>query len=143
MAKRQLLTTETLSHGAHIDFSPCFCVSVVHMELRNAIRNSKRKFIMLNFNSAMKFIPPSDWLKITAIDAHTGGEPFRVIVDGFPELKGETILEKRRYAKAHYDHLRTALMWEPRGHADMYGCILTPSVTSDADFGILFIHNEG
>jgi trans-L-3-hydroxyproline dehydratase len=98
---------------------------------------------MLNFNSAMKYTPPSDWLKITAIDAHTGGEPFRVIVDGFPELKGNTILEKRRYAKEKYDHLRTALMWEPRGHADMYGCILTPPVTPDADFGILFIHNEG
>lgn len=98
---------------------------------------------MLNYNSALKFTPPPDWLKITAIDAHTGGEPFRVIVDGFPELKGETILEKRRYAKENYDHLRTALMWEPRGHADMYGCILTPPVSPDADFGILFIHNEG
>ena len=98
---------------------------------------------MLNFNSALKYDPPSDWLKITAIDAHTGGEPFRVIVDGFPKLEGNTILERRRYAKEHYDHLRTALMWEPRGHADMYGCILTPPVTPDADFGILFIHNEG
>jgi len=98
---------------------------------------------VLNFNSALKFAPPSNWLKITAIDAHTGGEPFRVIVDGFPELKGNTILERRRYAKEHYDHLRTALMWEPRGHADMYGCILTPPVSPDADFGILFIHNEG
>lgn len=98
---------------------------------------------MLNFRSAMNYSPPSDWIKITAIDAHTGGEPFRVIVDGFPELQGETILERRRYAKEHYDHLRTALMWEPRGHADMYGCILTPPTTPDADFGILFIHNEG
>ena len=98
---------------------------------------------MLNFKSAMNYIPPLDWIKITAIDAHTGGEPFRVIVDGFPELKGETILERRRYAKENYDHLRTALMWEPRGHADMYGCILTPPATPDADFGILFIHNEG
>jgi trans-L-3-hydroxyproline dehydratase len=66
-----------------------------------------------------------------------------VIVDGFPILEGNTILERRRFAKEHYDHLRTALMWEPRGHADMYGCILTPPVTPDADFGILFIHNEG
>lgn len=98
---------------------------------------------MLKFESALNFKPPSNWLKITAIDAHTGGEPFRVIVDGFPELKGSTILERRRFAKEHYDNLRTALMWEPRGHADMYGCILTPPVTPDADFGILFIHNEG
>ena len=98
---------------------------------------------MLNFSSALKYKPPSDWLKMTTIDAHTGGEPFRVIIDGFPELKGNTILERRRYAKENYDHLRTALMWEPRGHADMYGCILTPAVTPAADFGILFIHNEG
>ena len=98
---------------------------------------------MLKFESAMNFTPPSNWLKITTIDAHTGGEPFRVIVDGFPELKGSTILERRRFAKEHYDNLRTALMWEPRGHADMYGCILTPPVTPAADFGILFIHNEG
>jgi proline racemase len=98
---------------------------------------------MLNFKSALNYDPPADWIKITAIDAHTGGEPFRVIVDGFPELPGDTILERRRYAKEHFDHLRTALMWEPRGHADMYGCILTPPVTPDADFGILFIHNEG
>lgn len=98
---------------------------------------------MLDFQSALNFTPPSDWIKITAIDAHTGGEPFRVIVDGFPELKGDTILEKRRYAKEKYDHLRTALMWEPRGHADMYGCILTLPVMPGSDFGILFIHNEG
>ena len=98
---------------------------------------------MLKFESALNFTPPPNWLKITTIDAHTGGEPFRVIVDGFPELRGNTILERRRYAKEHYDHLRTALMWEPRGHADMYGCILTTPVTADADFGILFIHNEG
>ncbi|HKY55429.1 MAG TPA: proline racemase family protein [Anaerolineales bacterium] len=98
---------------------------------------------MLKYESALNFKPPSDWLNITAIDAHTGGEPFRVIVEGFLELKGNTILERRRYAKEHYDYLRTALMWEPRGHADMYGCILTPPVTADADFGILFIHNEG
>ena len=98
---------------------------------------------MLKFESALNFHPPSDWLKITTIDAHTAGEPFRVIVDGFPQLKGNTILERRRYAKEHYDHLRTALIWEPRGHADMYGCILTPPVSANADFGILFIHNEG
>ncbi|MDQ3005256.1 MAG: proline racemase family protein [Chloroflexota bacterium] len=98
---------------------------------------------MLKFESALNFTPPADWLKITTIDAHTGGEAFRVIVDGFPELKGTTILERRRFAKEHYDHLRTALMWEPRGHADMYGCLLTPPVTPEADFGILFIHNEG
>lgn len=87
--------------------------------------------------------PPAHWLKISTIDAHTEGEPFRVITAGFPALPGETILEKRRYAKENFDYLRTALMWEPRGHADMYGCIVTPPVTPGADLGILFMHNEG
>lgn len=87
--------------------------------------------------------PPAHWHKITTIDAHTGGEPFRVITGGLPPLPGQTILEYRRYAKEQLDHLRTALMWEPRGHADMYGCILTPPVSPTADFGILFTHNEG
>jgi proline racemase len=87
--------------------------------------------------------PPEDWLRITSVDAHTAGEPFRVITSGFPELRGDTILARRRYAKEHLDHLRTALMWEPRGHADMYGCIVTPPVTPEADIGILFMHNEG
>jgi trans-L-3-hydroxyproline dehydratase len=87
--------------------------------------------------------PPEHWLRITTIDAHTAGEPFRVITGGFPTLPGDTILARRRYVKLHYDHLRRALMWEPRGHADMYGCIVTPPVTPEADIGILFMHNEG
>ncbi len=87
--------------------------------------------------------PPSHWQKITTIDAHTAGEPFRVITGGWPDLPGDTILARRRYAKEHLDHLRTALMFEPRGHADMYGCILTSPVSPEADFGILFMHNEG
>jgi proline racemase len=87
--------------------------------------------------------PPAHWQKITTLDAHTEGEPFRVITGGLPELEGDTILERRRYMKDHFDHLRTALMWEPRGHADMYGCIVTPPVSPGADFGVLFLHNEG
>ena len=87
--------------------------------------------------------PPKDWMRITAIDAHTGGEPFRVITGGFPVLSGDTILARRRWVKERFDHLRTALMWEPRGHADMYGCIVTPPVTPGADIGVLFMHNEG
>lgn len=80
---------------------------------------------------------------IRTIDMHTGGEPLRVIVDGFPELKGANVLEYRRYCRDHYDHLRKALMWEPRGHADMYGCLLVPPNDEGADFGIIFLHNEG
>lgn len=86
---------------------------------------------------------PEGWIRIETIDAHTEGEPLRVIIHGFPDLPGNTILSRRRYAKEKLDNLRTALMWEPRGHADMYGCILTQAVTPDADIGILFLHNEG
>jgi trans-L-3-hydroxyproline dehydratase len=74
---------------------------------------------------------------------HTGGEPLRIFIDGLPEIKGHTILEKRRYFMEHYDHIRTGTMWEPRGHADMYGAVITEPVTPDADFGVFFIHNEG
>jgi trans-L-3-hydroxyproline dehydratase len=87
--------------------------------------------------------PPSHWLKIRAIDAHTGGEPLRIIIAGFPDLPGQTILERRRYAKTHLDHLRKVLMWEPRGHADMYGCLIIPPSIPEADLGVLFLHNEG
>jgi trans-L-3-hydroxyproline dehydratase len=87
--------------------------------------------------------PPDHWQRITSIDAHTGGEPLRIITSGFPDLPGDTILQKRQYARENYDHLRRALMWEPRGHADMYGCIFTPPVTPDGDVGVLFLHNEG
>jgi len=87
--------------------------------------------------------PPDDWLRITCIDAHTAGEPLRIIIDGLPPIPGDTILAKRRYAREHLDHLRTALMWEPRGHADMYGCIPTAPATPDGDLGVLFLHNEG
>ena len=87
--------------------------------------------------------PPEDWLKITTIDCHTAGEPFRVVTGGYPDLPGDTMLGRRRFAKENLDHLRTALMWEPRGHADMYGCIVTPPVSPQADIGVLFMHNEG
>lgn len=87
--------------------------------------------------------PPEGWLRITTIDSHTGGEPFRIITGGYPDLPGDTILARRRYAREHLDSLRTALMWEPRGHADMYGCIITPPVSPEADIGVLFMHNEG
>jgi proline racemase len=97
----------------------------------------------LSLASMRRWKPPKGWIRITAIDAHTGGEPFRVLTGGFPELSGESMLARRRWVKEHCDHLRTALMWEPRGHADMYGCIVTPPVSPDADIGILFMHNEG
>ena len=85
--------------------------------------------------------PPEHWMRIATIDLHTGGEPLRVVVDGLPPVEGRTVLEKRSYFRKHYDYVRTGLMWEPRGHADMYGAVITPA--QDADFDVFFIHNEG
>ncbi len=81
--------------------------------------------------------------KINTIDMHTGGEPLRVVIDGYPEIIGKNVLEKRQYCIDHLDHLRTALMWEPRGHADMYGCLIVAPNDDQATFGIIFMHNSG
>ena len=80
---------------------------------------------------------------IDVIDAHTAGEPIRVVTAGIPKLEGRTILEKAAYFAAHYDGIRCLLLKEPRGHKDMFGAVLVPPVTEDADLGILFMHNEG
>ena len=81
--------------------------------------------------------------QIRTIDAHTAGEPLRLVVDGLPSPEGATMLAKRQWAMKHLDHLRRALMLEPRGHADMYGALLTEPVTPGAHAGVLFMHNEG
>jgi trans-L-3-hydroxyproline dehydratase len=91
----------------------------------------------------LNWLPPADWIKITTIDSHAEGEPLRVLTGGIEPIPGETILEKRRFAREHFDNLRRALMFEPRGHADMYGAIITEPVTPDGDLGVLFMHNEG
>lgn len=90
-----------------------------------------------------KWQPPSDWMCIKTIDLHTGGEPLRVYTDGLPEIEGATILEKQKFFKNNFDYIRTGTMFEPRGHADMYGAIITEPTTEDADFGTFFLHNEG
>jgi len=89
------------------------------------------------------FQAPSGFLKIKCIDMHTGGEPLRIPISGLPDVPGSSVLEKRRYFRQHYDHLRTGLMFEPRGHADMYGAIISDPSTPEADFDVFFIHNEG
>ena len=85
----------------------------------------------------------SSFKSFVTIDAHTEGEPLRIIISGYPEIKGSTILEKRQYVQNNLDTYRKLLMHEPRGHADMYGALITEPVTADADFGVLFLHNEG
>ncbi|WP_462174181.1 proline racemase family protein [Pseudoalteromonas xiamenensis] len=80
---------------------------------------------------------------IHTIDMHTAGEPLRIIYKGFPLLSGRRIIEKRKDCLENHDHLRKQLMFEPRGHADMYGAILVGKERDDSDFGVLFTHNEG
>ena len=85
----------------------------------------------------------SEPLILTTIDAHTAGEPLRLITSGWPAPKGATQLERRAWARQHQDHLRRALMFEPRGHLDMYGALLTEPERADSHAGVLFMHNEG
>jgi proline racemase len=80
---------------------------------------------------------------ISTTDYHTAGEPFRIVTAGVPACEGGTVLEKRRWAIAHLDHVRQLLVNEPRGHADMYGCFVVEPDDSGADLGVLFFHNGG
>jgi proline racemase len=82
-------------------------------------------------------------LRVETVDYHTGGEPFRIVTAGVPELEGRTILDKRRYAREHADDVRKLLVHEPRGHADMYACFVTEPEDDGADLGVVFLNNEG
>lgn len=78
-----------------------------------------------------------------AVDSHTEGMPTRVITGGVGVIPGATMAERRTYFLEHLDHLRTLLMYEPRGHSAMSGAILQPPTRPDADFGVLFIEVSG
>ncbi|MDR1884652.1 MAG: proline racemase family protein [Synergistaceae bacterium] len=80
---------------------------------------------------------------ISCIDAHTAGEPVRIVTAGFPAIQGRTMLDKRDYVLGNLDSYRKLVMREPRGHDAMYGAILTQPVTEDGDIGVLFIENGG
>jgi trans-L-3-hydroxyproline dehydratase len=97
----------------------------------------------LDLKAPLAWEPPPEWERLIVIESHTGGEPFRVVVEGIPDIPGSTMLERRRYAEQHLDGLRRALMWEPRGHADMYGAFPGPPVDPESDISVLFLHNEG
>jgi len=94
-----------------------------------------------------QFQAEEGWQRIVTVEMHTGGEPLRIVASGYPPIPGRNVIERRSYCAAELDHLRKLIMWEPRGHADMYGCILTPPNEDfddvQADFGVLFMHNEG
>lgn len=80
---------------------------------------------------------------IYAVDSHTMGEPTRVVVGGIPNVPGKTMMEKKHYLEQHYDHIRTGLMLEPRGHRDMFGSIILPPCSPEADLGIVFMEGDG
>ena len=81
---------------------------------------------------------------IRTVDYHTAGEPFRIVTDGTPPIEGRTVLDRREAAMAGpADWVRALLVNEPRGHADMYGCFLTPPDDAGAVAGVLFWHKDG
>jgi proline racemase len=80
---------------------------------------------------------------VETVDYHTAGEPFRIVTEGVARLEGATVLERRRFALEHLDHVRRLLVFEPRGHADMYGCHVVPPNDGGADLGVVFFHNAG
>lgn len=104
----------------------------------NNVTNAAEKFQQWRVNTKQE-----SFITIDTLECHTGGEPLRIITRGFPTLKGDTILAKRRDCQQNHDELRQALMFEPRGHADMYGAIITDAERENSHFGAIFIHNEG
>ena len=97
----------------------------------------------MDIERAVGWEPADERVRIDVVDAHTGGEPFRVVVGGVPPVPGSTMLEKRRHAEKKFDEWRRMLMWEPRGHADMYGGLIGAPVETDSDISVLFMHNSG
>lgn len=93
----------------------------------------------------MDFIPKILYhnKEFLTVDSHTMGEPTRVVLDGFPELEGESMMERKKFLETHYDNYRTALMLEPRGHKDMFGAIVTKPIHQEADLGVIFMDSGG
>ena len=77
------------------------------------------------------------------IDSHTGGEPTRMVYDGFPKLTGDTIQDKLHYFKENFDHLRQSIILEPRGNDVLVGALLLPATNPKATAGVIFFNNTG
>jgi 4-hydroxyproline epimerase len=78
---------------------------------------------------------------IRVVDSHTEGEPTRVIIDGWPAPAGATMEERREDLRRNADHLRRAVVCEPRGHAAIVGALLTTPVNPGSHSGIIFFNN--
>ncbi|MCY4218037.1 MAG: 4-hydroxyproline epimerase [Gammaproteobacteria bacterium] len=87
--------------------------------------------------------PKSNHAVFDCIDAHTCGNPVRVVISNQPDLDGTTMREKRQHFISEYDWIRTGLMYEPRGHDAMSGSILYPPTNKGHDLGVLFIEVSG
>lgn len=80
---------------------------------------------------------------VQVVDTHTAGEPTRVVLSGFPPIPGKTMEDRRCWLAQNADDFRKFLLQEPRGHADMFGALVTPPSSPEADFGVIFLDNGG
>ncbi|KAL6062960.1 trans-L-3-hydroxyproline dehydratase [Balamuthia mandrillaris] len=140
-------TTKSLTGSSHASSSP----SASRSNVLGVPTPAYKEFLASLFSApSAQFLgssSPAAQPAITTLDMHTEGEPLRIVLSGLEELlpfdmKG-TMLQRRRFVQQNLDHLRRCLMWEPRGHRDMYGCLLFSPERPDSDVGVLFLHNEG
>ena len=82
-------------------------------------------------------------MQLEYVDTHTMGEPTRVIVDGLPPIKGNTMMAKKKYLEENLDYIRTMVMHEPRGHRYMFGAIITEPAHEEAQMGVIFMDGGG
>lgn len=80
---------------------------------------------------------------ISVIDTHTAGEAARLVTAGIPKIPGKDMVEKKQYFIEHLDDVRKSVMFEPRGHQDMFGAFLLPPTKEEADFGLVFMDTGG
>src|SRR5262245_52001502 len=104
--------------------------------------NSRNEQAAMSDNAPDQLLPNAA-TRIETVEMHTGGEPVRIVTAGYPAIEGGTLLEKRRFAREHLDRFRKLIMFEPRGHYDMYGVLPVAPDHPEADMAVLFIHNEG
>lgn len=95
----------------------------------------------MNLKANVNFSRFEETLQV--VDAHTCGEFCRVVIDGFQEPEGSTMIEKKNWMEQNCDHIRTALMFEPRGHHNMFGAFLCDPIAAEADFGVIFMETGG
>lgn len=81
--------------------------------------------------------------RISTVDCHTAGEPTRIVTGGIPHIPGKTMVEKKRWLQDHLDDVRKMLMWEPRGHRDMFGALITAPCQESAHAGVIFMDSKG